>query len=184
MPVARLQPKQAVILDRLYNAKASWLGMGGGRGCAKSYTLDASMLIRRMELPGTVGCIVMRNYDQVFKYHIQPILRNWPELEAGYNKGDKSLKIPVGGGQVSQIDFSYGENLAEIERRFRSANYYDIFADQAEQFMEGELREMKRACRWPGVQGKCKMLLSFNMGGAGIQGLRKWFHAKEYNERE
>lgn len=143
------------------------------------------MLIRRGELPRTVGCIVMRNYDQVFKYHIQPMLRIWPELEDGYNKGDKTLRLPMGDGSYSQIDFSYGENLAEIERRFRSANYYDIFVDQAEQFVEEELREMKKACRWPGVgAGACKMLLSFNMGGAGIQTLRKWFHAKEYNERE
>jgi hypothetical protein len=122
----------------------------------------------------------MRNYDQVFKYHIQPMLRLWPELEAGYRKGDKNLRLPNG----SQIDFSYAEDLLEIERRFRSANYYDIFVDQAEQFVESELREMKKANRWPGTVGKCKAVLFFNMGGAGIQTLRKWFHTHEYNERE
>jgi len=181
-----LQPKQRHV-DDLLNGSARWIGEGGGRGCAKSYTEDALMLKRRGELPGTVGCIVMRNYDQVRKYHIEPMLRNWPELRPYYNKGDANIKFPAGakGKETSQIDFSYGDNLQEIERRFRSANYYDIFVDQAEQFLEDELREMNKACRWPGVSGgKCKMLLAFNMGGAGIQSLKKWFHSHEYGERE
>ena len=179
-----LQPKQLAILGLLENSPASWIGQGGGRGCAKSYTLDSLMVDRRAENPGTIGCIVMRNFDQVRKYHVEPMLRNWPELARFFNKTDSNVRIPVGKKGYSQIDFSYAESLADVERRFRSANYYDIFVDQAEQFMEDELREMKKACRWPGVRGKCKMLLSFNMGGAGIQTLRKWFYSHEYNERE
>jgi len=158
--------------------------MGGGRGCAKSFEIDACMLTRRGQFPGTVGCIVMRNYDQVRKYHIEPMMRNWPELEKFLNKSDGQLKWTGTDGKRAQIDFSYAENLADVERRFRSANYFDIFVDQAEQFTEDELREMKKACRWPGTLGKCKMMLAFNMGGIGIQTLRKWFHTREYNERE
>lgn len=184
MPAIRLQPKQAAILDLLDASPASIIGVGGGRGCAKSYGIDATMLLRRIENPGTVGCIVMRNYDQVRKYHIEPMMRAWPELQDCLNKTDGNLKIPVGGGKFSQIDFSYAQTYADVERRFRSANYYDIAVDQAEQFLTYELREMKNACRWPGVSGKCKMLLAHNMGGAGIQGLKKWFHTREYNERE
>lgn len=180
-----LQPKQCVVQDLLEASIAAWLGVGGGRGCAKSFLIDALQILRRIEMPGTVGCIVMRNYDQVRKYHIEPMARNWPELEPYLNKGDSYLRLPCGDGRFSQIDFSYATDLAAVERRFRSGNYYDIMVDQAEQFMEDELREMKKACRWPGTPlGKCKMLLSFNMGGAGIQTLKKWFHTREYNERE
>ena len=180
-----LQPKQCLVQDLLDSSPAAWLGVGGGRGCSKSFLIDALMIQRRVELPGTVGCIVMRNYDQVRKYHIEPIVRNWPELEQFLNKGDSNLKLPCAGGGFSQLDFSYAEDLASVERRFRSANYYDVMVDQAEQFMEDELREMKKACRWPRTPvGRCKMLLSFNMGGAGIQTLKKWFHTREYNERE
>lgn len=180
-----LHPKYIEVLRLIENSPASWIGIGGGRGAAKSYHDDAIMLTRRAELPGTVGCIVMRNYDQVRKYHIEPMLRSWPELIRYFNKGDSNIKFPTGKGKFSQIDFSYAESLTEVERRFRSANYYDIIVDQAEQFTEPELREMKKACRWPGVAlGKCKMALSFNMAGAGIQTLRKWFHTHEYNERE
>ena len=41
---------------------------------------------------------------------------------------------------------------------------------------------MYKACRWP--TGGAKMALSHNMGGVGIQTLRKWFHTHEYNARE
>jgi hypothetical protein len=41
---------------------------------------------------------------------------------------------------------------------------------------------MYKACRWP--TGGSKMVLSHNMGGVGIQTLRKWFHTHEYNARE
>ncbi len=185
-PKIRLQPKQAQLFDLLNESPASWIGVGGGRGCAKSYALDAIMLLQRMIHPGTVGCIVMRNHDQVRKYHIETMIRNFPQFTDQLHKTDANIKFPAGdNGQLSQIDFSYAENLYEVERRFRSANYYHIFVDQAEQFTEAELREMKNACRWPGTaEGQCKMLLSFNMGGAGIQTLRKWFHTHEYNARE
>jgi hypothetical protein len=185
MPKLRLQPKQSRLYDAVESGTATWIGMGGGRGAAKSAGIDRIALARRMSLKGTVGCIVMRNYDQVRKYHIEPMLRAYPDLEPYLAKSDSKLKIPVGGGQYSEIDFSYAENLSDVERRFRSANYYDIFVDQAEQFIEPELREMKQANRWAGAkQGACKMVLAFNMGGAGIQTLRKWFHSKEYNALE
>src|SRR6202000_43527 len=131
-----------------------------------------------------VICIVMRNYDQVRKYHIEPMKRTWPELEKYFITSIAKLKIPVYGG-FSEIDFSYAENLVDVERRFRSANYKYILVDQAEQFIEAELREIKQANRFAGAaQGVCKTLLAFNMGGAGIQTLRKWFHTKEYNALE
>ena len=176
-----LQPKQAEIYDLIASSRAPWIGVWGGRGCAKSFALQAIMLRRRLERPGTLGCIVMRNYDQVFRYHIEPMLRQWPQLLKGYRKGDKSLMVQQRGQAQSQIDFSYGEALPDIERRFRSGNYDDIFVDQAEQFMESELREMKKACR---SSNGSKMLLSLNMGGAGIQWLRKVFYTREVGERE
>lgn len=131
-----------------------------------------------------VCCIVMRNYDQVRKYHIEPMMRCWPDLEPYMIQSKSKLKIPVKGG-FSELDFSYAENLVDVERRFRSANYKYIFIDQSEQFIEPELREIKQANRFAGAaQGVCKTVLAFNMGGAGIQTLRKWFHTKEYGKLE
>lgn len=144
--------------------------------------LDDVVLTTCIDKPGTVSCIVMRNYDQVRKYHIEPLLRRFPVLENYLNKSEGNLRIPTRDGRLSQIDFSYAENLNDVERRFRSANYYIIALDQAEQFRGDELIEMKKGCR--SGDGMAKMLLSFNMGGIGIQELRKWFHTREFNERQ
>lgn len=184
MPKLRLQPKQAELLDKIEQSQASWLGMGGGRGGAKSGALQRIMLARRMSLPGTPGVIVMRNYDQVQQYHVVPMLNEWPQLAEFYTEKN-GLVIPTGGGKTSQIRFSYAEALDDVVRRFRSANNYDVFIDQAEQFTEAELREIKQSVRWPGTkQGACKLVLAFNMGGVGIDFLRKKFHLKEYNAME
>jgi hypothetical protein len=177
--LARLQPKQARVLDWLYTDRASWIGAGGGRGAAKSGGADRIALHLAFDQPGIVMCIVMRNFDQVRKYHVEPVLRTYPDLRDYFTISTSKLKLPTG----SEIDFSYAENLADVERRFRSANYKYIIVDQAEQFSEEELREMKNACRWPG--GGAKILLLFNMGGAGcIQTLRRWFHDKDFTENE
>ena len=120
--------------------------------------------------PGIKICIAMRNFDQVFKFHIEAIGRDFEWLSASIKRTmPASLKIGK-----SQLDFSYGENLDDIERRFRSANYDVICVDQAEQFSERELREMRKAAR--SKTGIAKFLLLFNMRGAGIDNLRNWFH--------
>lgn len=174
-----LQPKQWQILEWAESDWSGWIGVGGGRGAAKSRGADSVALTCSYSEKGIVSCVVMRNFDQVRKYHIEPTLRTWPLLQEYFKVSTAKLTIPATG---SEIDYSYAESLADVERRFRSANYKYIIVDQAEQFIEQELREMKNACRWPG--GGAKMILLFNMGGAGIQTLRKWFHTREYNEHE
>ena len=178
-----LHPKQWTVYRWMETTKATWLGMGGGRGAAKSGGADRIALTLAMSQPAIVMCVVMRNYDQVRKYHIEPFHRTFPDLAEHFLKSDSKQYVPSGNGTWSEIDFSYAENLADVERRFRSANYKYIIVDQAEQFSEEELREIKNACRWPG--GGAKLLLLFNMGGAGcIQTLRRWFHAREFTENE
>jgi hypothetical protein len=184
-PQIVLQPKQGTILDLIEANASTWIGGGGGRGGAKSGCLQRCMLARRLINPGTLGAIVMRNSDQVRKYHENPMLRAWPVLNRYYHKTDRKLILPFESGAPSEIEFTYAETLDDVIRRFRSANYFDIAIDQAEQFTEEELREIKQAVRWPDVPaGTCKLWLFFNMGGVGIDFLRKKFHSLEFNERE
>lgn len=149
------------------------LGAGGGRGSAKSGAFDRIALTLMLEQPGIALSIVMRTYPQLLKYHIDPLLRAFPDLKDYYHKTDKKLVLPNG----SQLDLGYAENYDAVEEFFRSANYKHIFVDQAEQFTEIELREMSKACRWP--TGGAKMALAFNMGGESIQTLRRWFYTHE-----
>ena len=174
----RLQPKQWKLYEKLTKGKARIIGAGGGRGSAKSGGIDRIALTLMMEQPGITICIVMRTYEQLRKYHIDPLLRTYPQLKDHYLKTSKKLTLPNG----SQLDLGYAENYDAVEEFFRSANYKYIFLDQGEQFLELEIREMYKACRWP--SGGAKMAISHNMGGVGIQTFRKWFHSKEYQPRE
>jgi len=186
-PFIELQPKQGDIYDYVVDGTATWIGGGGGRGGAKSGAIHRVMLARRLQWPGTIGAIVMRNSDQVRDYHELPMKRTWPQLEPYYHKGDRTITLPFreSGVPSSIIKFTHAETLADVVRRFRSANLFDIAVDQAEQFTEEELREMKQAVRWPGVPiGTCKLWLFFNMGGVGIDFMRKKFHDLEYNPQE
>jgi hypothetical protein len=177
-----LQPKQGVLLDLIEHHRATVIGVGGGRGAAKSGGADRIGLAMMMERPGLVACIVMRNYDQVRKYHVEAMLRDFPVLEQYYRKTDSKLKIPVG-GKYSELDFSYAESLEDVKRRFRSGNYDIIIVDQAEQFTWEELSEMGLAAR--SKHGRAKVVLLFNMGGIGILDLRNRFGpVKKFNDNE
>lgn len=176
------QPKQQRALDIALDGPASVIGVGGGRGAAKSRLAHQVAITLMIEWPGCSGCIAMRNYDQVRKYHIEPMIRDFPVLDDYYARANAHIKLPVGNA-TSQLDFSYAESMPDVERRFRSGNYWFIIVDQAEQFTGAEIREMRKACRRKGG-GRAVLILLFNMGGAGIQDLRKWFYTKEYNEGE
>jgi hypothetical protein len=135
------------------------------------------------EQPGVVACVVMRNYDQVRKYHVEPILRDFPKLDPYYKRSESKLKLPVG-TLHSELDFSYAESLEDVKRRFRSANYRYIFLDQAEQFTWEEISEIGLAARSKGGVN-AKLILLFNMGGIGIQDLANRFGPdKKFNENE
>jgi hypothetical protein len=177
-----LQPKQDDLLDLIENHPASVIGVGGGRGAAKSGGADRIAIAMMVDRPELVACIVMRNYDQVRKYHVEPIMRDFPVLEGYYRKTDSKIKLPVG-GKFSELDFSYAESLEDVKRRFRSGNYDLIILDQAEQFTWEEISEMGLAAR--SKKGKAKLVLLFNMGGIGIQDLRNRFGpAPKFNENE
>lgn len=178
----KLQPKQAELLDLIENSPATRIGVGGGRGAAKSGGADRVALALMMERSGFVCCIVMRNYDQVRKYHVEAMLRDYPVLEQFFRKSDAKLKIPVG-DRFSELDFSYAESLEDVKRRFRSANYDLIIVDQAEQFTWEELSEMGLAARSKSTTAKVIHL--FNMGGIGIQELRnRYGPQKKFNDNE
>jgi hypothetical protein len=177
-----LQPKQGLLLDYIENHEATRIGVGGGRGAAKSGGADRVALALMIDRPGFVGCIVMRNYDQVRKYHVEAMLRDFPVLEQYFKKSDSKLKIPVG-GVYSELDFSYAESLEDVKRRFRSGNYDVIIVDQAEQFTWEELSEMGLAAR--SKRTTAKVVHLFNMGGIGIQELRnRYGPQKKFNENE
>lgn len=171
-----LQPKQIEVYNEIATGTAQVIGMGGGRGSAKSSCIDRLIIALMLEKKCLI-CCVMRNFDQVKKYHVDVIRREFPQL-ADNVKTSPPANLIIG---RSQCDFSYAETRDDVERRFQSGNYDYIFVDQAEQFTGQEIREMRKACR---SAGKFKIILSFNMRGTGIQDLKNWFHLGKLNKDE
>jgi len=178
-----LQPKQGLLLDYIENHRATVIGVGGGRGSAKSGGADRVSMVLAMDQPGVVLEHVMRNSDQVRKFHFEQIKREFPILNDYAHNTYMRFNIPAG-GQTSVIGCSYAESLEDIKRRFRSGNIRYIFLDQAEQFTWEEISELNLAIRGKGKY-KPKLILLFNMGGIGIQELRNRFGPqKKFNENE
>ena len=178
-----LQPKQEELYRIIEESKCSWIGYGGSRGGGKSGSLRRIMLARRFQHPGTWGIIVRRVFDELKRNHIDELFREYPELQQYYKVSDKELTLP--GTNESKLFFGYAETLEEVKRKFMGGQYMDVFVDQAEQFTEKEHREMKQAARWPGKPvGSSKYVMFFNMGGSGIQFLKRIFHTKEYKGKE
>jgi hypothetical protein len=180
MPQIELQPKQSEMYRLLNDSAASTIGVGGGRGAAKSSGADRVAITLMHERQGVIVCLVMRTWQaQLVPFHLEAIKRDFPWLAENL-KMSPPAQLRVG---RSRMEFKYAENYDAVEEAFRSGNYDLIIVDQAEQFSEREIREMRKAARSKG--GKpAKMLLLFNMRGSGIQWLRKWFHLSEFNAAE
>jgi hypothetical protein len=173
-----LQPKQSE-LDDLFEGPATWIGYGGSRGGAKSGGIDRVCLRRRLDYPGSKAAIVRRVWDDVMKNHVQPILEAFPDLVPFY--ANKEINMPNG----SRISFMAAETEADVTRKFWGPEFMDIFVDQAEQFTEKELRQIKMAARAPNQpEGKCKLGLFYNPGGVSVAFLKRIFYDKVYEGKE
>src|SRR6202790_142019 len=179
-----LHPKQA-LLDRLMeNSKASWLGYGGSRGGGKSGGMRRIMLRRRLQHPHTNGLILRRVWDDVEKNHVNKMWEEFPQLHEYYKVQSKVIELPeqLGGGRIF---FDGAENETDVKRKAFGPEYFDVMTDQAEQFSEFELTQLKTICRWPNPpEHTCKFLMGFNPGGQGASYLQRIFYLKEYHERE
>lgn len=176
-----LQPKQGYYDWLMENSPASWLGYGGSKGGAKSGAARRIQVRRRISYPGTSGIIMRRVWDDVEKNHVNKMWEEFPDLRQYYASGSHCINFPNG----SKLFFDSAENRPDVERKARGPEFMDIFIDQAEQFTEWELKQIKTICRWPGMaDNKCKYGLFFNPGGVGAGFLQRVFWTKEFHERE
>lgn len=173
-----LQPKQSELLRLIKYSEQPVIGVGGGRGAAKSSGADRCCVTLMYEWPGVTICMVMRTWvKQMVPFHLEPIRRDFPWLSENLTSSPPAM-LRVG---LSRLEFKYAENYNAVEEAFRSGNYDIIVVDQAEQFTWRELVEMRKAARTKGGR-QAKMVLLFNMRGAGIQELRKVFYLKEVGD--
>lgn len=173
------QPKQDKAYELITQHEAPVVGIGGGRGAAKSSGADRCAIRFMYENHGVTVCMVMRTWvKQMVPFHLEPIKRDFPWLSSYLKESPPAmLRIPDTG---SHMEFKYAENYDAVEEAFRSGNYDLIIVDQAEQFSWREIVEIRKAARSKGGK-QAKVVLLFNMRGACIQDLRKAFHMREVN---
>lgn len=190
----RLQPKQARVLA-LLEATGNcpvWIGAGGAKGGGKSKTIRSVALLLALKYgdryPGMVVTIVRRVSRDLADNHIEPLKRDYPDLMRECWRGDDS-QIVLPNGAI--IAFRYAENEADVTRKFLGG-YESMFilVDEAQQFSEGELNNIKSAARWTesrggGVpKGFSKIALFFNPGGIGSGFIRRIFWLRQYIGKE
>lgn len=173
-----MQPKQDELYALIEDSPFTVIGVCGGRGSAKSSGVDRCAIQLMSKWQGMTVCMVMRTWvKQMVPFHIKAIRRDFPAL-AKYLKESPPAELTI---KRSRMEFKYAENNASVEEAFRSGNYDLIIVDQAEQFTWRELVEMRKAARSRGGR-TAKLVLVFNMRGAGIQELRKVFYLKEVTD--
>src|SRR5258708_278045 len=72
-----LFPKQSQLYYEIIRGTASVIGFAGGRGSSKSSGLDRCVITLLAEFAPLLVCVVMRNWDQVFHYHIEAMKREF-----------------------------------------------------------------------------------------------------------
>lgn len=176
-----LQPKQGVFDYMLEHSDASHLGYGGSRGGAKSGCVRRTMLRRRLKYPGTSGQIIRRVWDDVNKNHVIKMWEEFPDLYDFYKAGEHVIELP----NKSRIYFDAAETPTDVQRKAFGPEFMDIYVDQAEQFSEEELKQLKTTCRWPNTPiNRCKFGMFFNPGGIGAAYLQRIFSTMDYHEKE
>ena len=180
MPELSLQPKQSELLRIIKTGREPVIGVYGGRGSAKSSGVDRAVITLMHEQRDLTCCMVMRTWvKQMVPFHLEPIRRDFPWI-ADKLKTSPPAMLRIGS---NRLDFKYAENYDSVTEAFRSGNYDLIVVDQAEQFTGREIREIRKANRSRGGR-TAKIVLVFNMRGASIQELRKWFYLHEVNKDE
>lgn len=186
-----LLPKQDELMALLDRSPATWIGYGGSRGGTKSHGGRMAMLLRRLQYRGTKGLIIRRKWKEVYENHVDPLLRQFPQLKPCYHpphgvRGSARLDLPNG----SSIVFGYAEhptdNPASGEiHDYQGHEYADILADEATHFTEYELTFLKTCNRWPSIPNlKCNLLLTMNPGSRGHVFCKRVFIDREYTGNE
>lgn len=176
-----LQPNQISFAREFFNESpdsATWVGFGGPRGGAKSFTIRAVTQECHKRYPGSRTFIVRKNWTDLYENHFLKFRQDFPWMQQFWRNDHKEYTFPNG----HTLAYKFADTEDEVEQLVRGPEARHVLVDQAEQFTTQQLERMKTMNRWPGVpQGACKMGLMFNPGGPGNEFLKRIFYDKKYN---
>jgi hypothetical protein len=183
-----LQPKQRKLYDMVRATGATIptiLGLGGGRGSAKSRAGRDIALLTAFANPGVTVYIFARNLTKCEENYTEKYRIERPGLMKYYKASSPpefAFPPELGG---SRIAFRYGDTLADILNFARGPEGFLIIIEQAEAFSEQELQEINTPNRWPGAKpGQAKTVHLFNIGGRGTDYHRRVFYLRQFKDTE
>ena len=154
--------------QRLLALEAQKGGMGKSAGARNMAILLCSTLGDKY--PGLTVTIVRRVAKDLRDNHIDPLLRDYPELFPYWRATPHDLVLP----NKSRIIFRSVETKEDVKRAFLGGfESTFIFVDEAQQFDQEELQYIQAAARWTGKKGIPEGLCK---DAAAIQPRWSWLH--------
>jgi hypothetical protein len=133
-----------------------------------SSAIIVAAAIRRMKYPGSKGLILRRTYPELEKSLIQKSREIYPMFGANYHEANKAWRFPNG----SILYFGYCESDKDVFQ-FQSAEYQDIWFDEASHFTEFQISYITSRCRSTIPGCKPIIRLASNPGNIGHHYLKK-----------
>lgn len=172
-----LQPKQREAIKTSEITPVTFYG--GAKGGAKSHTIRARQIIRRMKYAGTKGLIVRKTFPELLSNHIRKFFTEYPITRTWYNKSEKAIYWPNG----SITEFSYLKNTDDVYT-YQGREYEDIDIDEITQHEEVVFKILRSSNRTTNPNIKPTMFLTGNPGGIGHGWVKRLFIDRDYKDNE
>lgn len=173
----RLQPKQKDFRKSMDAFPVTLYG--GAKGGGKSKGLRDIMLERRFRYPGSVGIIFRKTFPALFKNHIKPLFKEYPELKPYYHAGERTLYLPNG----SELQFGYVKHASDLEK-YQGVEFDDLAIEEAGEWPEQYISTLWGSNRSskPGIPAR--FALTANPGGIAHQYLKRLFIKRQLKDYE
>lgn len=136
----RLQPKQKEAFRKSFVTPVFFYG--GAKGGAKSHTIRARQVYRRLKYPHTKGLIIRKTLPELISNHIRKFFTEYPQTKDWYSKSEKAIHWPNG----SITEFSYLQNSDDVYN-YQGREYDDIDVDEATQHKEEVIKVLRSSNR-------------------------------------
>lgn len=180
----RLQPNQQRLANLFFKDGPdvpTFLGFGGPRGGAKSFSVRAIALSILDKYPGSRTFIIRKNWTDLYENHYLKFAQDFPQMTQWWNGSHKEYTLP----NRSTLAYKFGDTDREIEQLARGPEAMFHLVDQAEQFTTRQLQLIHTSNRWTNVpMGRCKTGHFFNPGGPGNEYLKRIYYDRQYHAEE
>lgn len=172
--LGRPQPKQ----DEFLTANERFVAYGGSRGGGKSWALRFKLKALCLLNPGIKCLIIRRTYAELYRNHIEILVKELSGGAAVYREKSKSFTFYNG----SILQLGYCDSERDV-LQYQGQEYDIIAIDEATQLTEYQFQCFKACLRGANAFPK-RMYLTCNPGGVGHAWVKRLFIDREYRRGE